>query len=517
MNIGAAQLIERSRLAVARSLRTSFCYLLGATALLACPQKQDSGSVNASTNEAESNAGGASNAAGGAVSAAGGVVNAAGGAGATRPVASVLAPETDPTTMPAAAPGATFQGADPRVALRVLPSADWRSLAGDKGGGVCIAEYGQPSFLKIRRLTPDGQELWDRSFPTIEAGQVMALAGGDCAIFGTFRGTLKSGAPDLVSVDNPAAQSGSAVDRDETYERGQPSADGVLARLSEGEVSWALAFSGPGRDAAQVALELDSGELLVAGEFVAEVSAGEHSLSSATGSVESRTYLARVTADGTPTRLSELSVGAPQVIAANSDGSGVVGGWRRTSGAYSVSRFDALGQPSGEAISWAEGTAQLSGLALDEQSNLYLAVHGNNGEVFMGEPLRDAIALAKLDAAGQRVWLKTYSIHSVNPKLSLRGAALTLAGNFRDVADFGAGPMASSGGADGFLAEYDLDGNLRFALRVGGAEADYVLGLFPTERGWVGGLYLETRLALGPEGTVLPAGSSIVWLDVSGE
>jgi hypothetical protein len=200
-------------------------------------------------------------------------------------------------------------------------------------------------------------------------------------------------------------------------------------------------------------------------------------------------------------------------MAAGADGSGVVAGYDDNAKRWSVLTFDSLGRPGEEILHWNGYSPTLTGLALDEQSNYYLAMSGQRQDTLLGETLSDdALLMLKLDAAGELLWLKTHPVHTVNPVVAVRGASLFVTGSYRDVADFGAGPMTATD-SDVFLTEYDLDGAFEWALRLGGLDADYGR-LLPTRQGWVGSLYLEHELALGPESTLIPWGPSIIWLDI---
>lgn len=131
------------------------------------------------------------------------------------------------------------------------------------------------------------------------------------------------------------------------------------------------------------------------------------------------------------------------------------------------------------------------GLALDAAGDVLVtgAFYGTVG--FGGPTLTSAggydVHLVKLAAAsGAHVWSKRFGGTADdygNAVAVDAGGAITLAGYFRNTADFGGGALASAGGQDAFVARFSPAGAHQWSRRVGAAGDDSARGVTFTTAG----------------------------------
>jgi hypothetical protein len=400
----------------------------------------------------------------------------------------------------------TEQGRPPGYDVRALSrTSGWTSIAAD--GGLCTAAR-EDADLILRAIDENGEERWARSFATGFNG-VAAGSGASCLAFGSFCGDLSLDGLTLTDTENPPAEVGSAVVDDESFRRGQPSCDAYVVQLDEaGDVSWVKAFSGYGRDEVTSAVVTDS-EILLAGEFVTDLHADSAALTSSVGSVQRQGFLARMELNGAVTQLQEIPVPRSSVIVY-----------------YPTTGIAALGSNGYQLVLLAPDTlaelgswdfsAEAGDIAFDATGNLYVAAQQGaaSGGGFFGEVLDHQAAVAKLTPDGELAWLRVFDVDALRISMALRESAIALTGSFYS-ADFGFGPMPQQGSPDIYFAELDLDGQVRYAIALGGSESDFGLNVLATRSGWFATFYLEADVDLGTSSAQLTAGEHMLWLDAA--
>lgn len=126
------------------------------------------------------------------------------------------------------------------------------------------------------------------------------------------------------------------------------------------------------------------------------------------------------------------------------------------------------------------GNEAANGVAVDDEGNVYIT--GNlagmanfSGTIYQGKGVYDVI-LVKYDTVGNLVWLKTAGGEKNDQGNAIRyfNGYLYVGGYFTDTAWFENTMLIGKGEADGFVAKYDLNGNLIWVKSGGGSNFDYV-------------------------------------------
>ncbi|HLT45753.1 MAG TPA: SBBP repeat-containing protein [Rubricoccaceae bacterium] len=169
------------------------------------------------------------------------------------------------------------------------------------------------------------------------------------------------------------------------------------------------------------------------------------------------------------------------------DGAATFGGTVLTGyGAFDafVVKYD----PEG-AVLWArhggsDGSDQAEGIAVDAAGNAYVTGQFEGTATFGTFSLTSVgstdVFVVKYSPAGDVLWARrgggVNGEHGTRVALGADGAAY-VAGAFNGVATFGSTVLTSAGSTDVFVVKYDPDGDVLWARRGGGAEADYARGV----------------------------------------
>jgi Beta-propeller repeat len=276
------------------------------------------------------------------------------------------------------------------------------------GGGTLMSAGGDDIFLA--KLDPNGAHVWSKRFGDggSQVGYAVSTDGaGNVVVTGAFSGTVDFGNGPLVSSGGD---------------------DVFVAKLDpSGGPIWSRRFGDlKGQSAIGVAID-GSDSVLVTGYFSGTLDFGGGPL---------------------------LATGTGDIFAAKLDASGNHVWSKRFGG----------------------GTDQHgSDIAVDSLGNAVLTGYFFGGAVdFGGGPLTNAGSadafLAKLDASGGHVWSKHFgdSGTQVGTSVAVAGTGnVVVTGYFNNTADFGGGPLVSSGGADLFVAKLDASGNYAWSKRFG--------------------------------------------------
>lgn len=157
---------------------------------------------------------------------------------------------------------------------------------------------------------------------------------------------------------------------------------------------------------------------------------------------------------------------------------------------------------------WAEGEGGIgndaaNSVAVDDQGNSYIT--GNiagkaefNGTEYQGKGVYD-VFIAKYDVSGNLLWVKTAggNKNDMGSVIRYKGGQLYIAGYFTDTAYFESTVLIGKGETDGFIARYDVNGNLNWVRQLGGADADFCSAMDVDDAGniFVSGKY-ETSIRL---------------------
>ncbi len=297
-----------------------------------------------------------------------------------------------------------------------------RAIASDTTGNVIIAGEGgrhvdfgdgavtpEDAGAFVAKYARDGKCLWSRSGSGDSEAEALAIGAADeVFVAGSFMGKARIGA-------------------DEFESRGQ--SDIFVAKYrADGAMSWVERFGGSDSDhATGIAFDRTSGEVVLAANFGGTIQVGQATLASA-GEVDF--LLARLDATGA-VRLAKAFGGKGVELAGPL----------------------ALG-PRGEIVVAGEfdGTSNLGGapLAAVAQRDIFVA-----GYAAGGEPL----------------WSRRFGEQGLNRAEALAVApdgAIVLGGSFTGRIDFGTGPMAATGRADGYLVKLSKGGDAIWSRHFGG-------------------------------------------------
>lgn len=151
---------------------------------------------------------------------------------------------------------------------------------------------------------------------------------------------------------------------------------------------------------------------------------------------------------------------------------------------------------------WAKGEGGIgndaaNGIALDDNNNVYITGNFAGSANFSGQNIQGGnlydIFIAKYDPAGNLLWVKSNG--GVNNEqgnaIRVKGGFIYICGFMEDSCFFGNQLFLTSGEADVFTAKYDLDGNLIWVKKAGGAGFDYASSLDVDDNGnvYIAGTY----------------------------
>ena len=256
---------------------------------------------------------------------------------------------------------------------------------------------------------------------------------------------------------------------------------------------WSQTFGSTGNDAALSVTVGVSGDVFMTGYFSGAVDFGGGALVSAGGE---DIFFAKYDANGTHQWSQRFGntlgdngrsvfVDASGNVLLTGKFSGIVdfgGGPLSAMGSSDVflAKFDANG-----VYQWSQrfGGSDIdagTSVVVDDSGSVYLMGTFRGTGDFGGGPLVSAggsdIFLAKYDGSGIHQWSQRFGSTSnfdTGKSISVDGSGnVVLAGNFSETADFGGGPLVSSGGTDIFLAKYDTNGVHQWSQRFGGPNGD---------------------------------------------
>lgn len=122
------------------------------------------------------------------------------------------------------------------------------------------------------------------------------------------------------------------------------------------------------------------------------------------------------------------------------------------------------GVPSWTHASGSTGLQKGEGVAVDAAGNIYVTGSFKETVDFGGGPLTsagDSVFVAKLDAAGNHLWSKSFgdAAGQAGTAIALDAAGnVVIAGSFNGTIDLGGGPLTSAAGSNVFLAKLDPAG-----------------------------------------------------------
>jgi hypothetical protein len=335
----------------------------------------------------------------------------------------------------------------------------------------------------VAKWSPEGNLVWASRFGGAEAQVLFGIAAdsaGNVVVAGSFRGSIDFGG-------GPLASAGAG--------------DIYVAKLDpSGKHLWSKAFTGGDEETAhRLALDADD-NILLGGQFEGTITFGGGSLTSAGGS-----DIFVVKLDPTGKYAWNKSFGSASgdsyinTLAAASDGGAVIagsftdtidfgGGPLTGAGADDVfvARIDGFGDPVWSKSYGSAGNQSGTAVHVDAAGSVILAGQfvgsidfgGGALTAAEGDVTRPDIFVAKLDAAGSHTWSKRFGDVDIDTAAGIRADSdgnIVLAGGFKGAIDFGGGPLASAGGADGysdvFVAKFDPSGAQLWARRYGDKEA----------------------------------------------
>jgi len=177
---------------------------------------------------------------------------------------------------------------------------------------------------------------------------------------------------------------------------------------------------------------------------------------------------------------------------------------------------------AGSSVSYAESGASVKS---DGAGNIYLTGHFAGTATFGATSLTSVgetdIFISKYDAdTGDVIWAKQAGGSESDSGLEVTVNAagyVYVVGSFFGTAEFGAISLTSEGSFDGFTAQYDTDGDIMWAKRVGGSSNDlmYSVDVDAAGNGYVTGYTSGSQLPFGMEDIVVTkydrASGNVLW------
>ncbi len=343
------------------------------------------------------------------------------------------------------------------------------------------------SDVYITRTDGGGNFLWARGAGGTDYDDAYAVTtdpDGNVYATGRFRSDTAHFDPDLLI-------NGGAPGTDDIF---------ISKYAGDGTLQWARGLGGPSMDEGTCIAAAANGTVYVA------------------GSLDSALFIAAYAPSGTLLWLNRSSgdgINAANRMVTGPGGAvylaGYFGGTSITFGNLTLNnsgssrtdgflyRFDAAGNPQWakqvQGAEWDEGT----GLATDAAGNLLFCGSFTSYQVIIdGAVLYNTgyiyhdFFLARFDASGNLLWARKGGSDSDDEALGVTcdttGNAY-LAGTYRSqTIKFGNTTLPNAGYRDGFLAKYDVSGNVIWAKRVGGNGEDYVQSVTADSEG---GIYLS--------------------------
>lgn len=265
----------------------------------------------------------------------------------------------------------------------------------------------------------------------------------------------------------------------------------------QGALLWVRQAGGPGEDVG-VDITLDSSANIYITGFFQEVIDFQGMRLRGVGGQD--VFVAKYNSEGRP--LWVRRAGGPSQdngigIATDENGRVFVTGWFQGKADFAGVELHAAGGPdiflamydAEGRLLWARraGGPALDvgmGIAVDRGSHLFLTGFFEGRADFDGMELTSAggqdVFLARYDQEGRLLWARRAGGPGQDNGLDLavdQEGNLFITGFFQDTADFSTASLTSSGDSDIFVAEYDLMGELQWAVQAGGPLTDIGVGI----------------------------------------
>lgn len=366
----------------------------------------------------------------------------------------------------------------------------------------------------LTRRDRAGTGLWARAYAPDARLVALLEDDGSTLAAGYFSGSLNLAGAALESFRNPASAFGSASNLDETYRRGEHSLDIVLLRLTpDAGVAWARRFGDAGDQAARAIERTAAGELVVAGDFESQLAIDGLSVTSSGGGGRADVFIARFDAGGNAASLWREAPLHIDAILTATDGSLWIAGREDD---LRRNRLWKLGSDGQRLLSIAvndEGVASAAKLAHGAAGSIYALYNGTEDASLFGRRIPGDSAVVRLSAAGEVEWLQPLSSDFTLATIAADAdGTVTIAGTYRASIDLGAGPLASNGDLDLFIASFSAQGSLRYSFRLGSAGQDGVNDIATRPGGgWLIPFYLERPITLLDQ--AIPGGEHLLWMD----
>jgi hypothetical protein len=442
-----------------------------------------------------------------------------------------LAPDA---AVPAPTPDSTRTGAEsslswavpagqpsPALSLKVGLDAGGGQVHVNAAGGILVAgprgvgSGEEEQYLPaLTRRDGAGTGLWARAYaPDARLVAVLEDDGSTLAA-GYFSGSLNLAGAELESFRNPTSAFGSASSLDETYRRGEHSLDIVLLRLTpDAGVAWARRFGDAGAQAARAIDRTEAGELVVAGDFEGQLAMEGLSVTSSGGGGRADVFIARFDAGGNVVSLWREAPLHIDAILTATDGSLWIAGREDDLGSNRLWKLGSDGQRLLSIAVDDEGVASAAKLAHGPAGSIYALYNGTENSPLFGRRIPGDGALVRLSPAGEVEWLQPLSADFTIATIAAHAdGTVAVAGAYRESIDLGAGPLATHGDLDLFVASFSAQGSLRYSFRLGSAGQDGVNDIAARPGGgWLIPFYLYQPITLLDQ--AIPGGEHLLWID----
>ncbi len=349
------------------------------------------------------------------------------------------------------------------------------------GGGTTTSAGAADIF--VAKYTPSGTYLWSKRFGGTydDSGKAVALdASGNVYIGGSFKKTADFGGGPVTAYED-------------SFNQGY--ADGFIAKYSPtGTYAWAKTFGSYSNDGV-TGLGVDvGGNVTATGYFVGLVNFSGTSLQSASDIV-SDIFVAKYSGGGQLSwakRFGDTGADAAYGLALDPSGNIFItgmfsnridfGGGALTdagSGDIFLAKLN-----SGGTYIWAKRFGDTGkdvgyAVATDPNGNVVITGYFQGVANFGGAPFTSYGLLdtfvAKYSPAGAYSWARQFGGTSLDEGLGLAmdaSGSVYLTGTFKEIADFGSGPLTSAGSLDTVIAKYSSSGATQWVKRFGDVSDD---------------------------------------------
>jgi len=339
-------------------------------------------------------------------------------------------------------------------------------------GSTVLTSFGGRDIF-IAKYDTDGNVLWAKHAggATLDHGSGISVdAGGNCYITGRFTGTATFGSIVLTSNGD---------------------ADVFVAKYdTDGNALWAEKGGGSGLDAG-FRISVDAGgNSSVTGFFNGTATFGSTVLTSFGGR---DIFIAKYDTDGNVLWAEQAGEPADgdngDGISVDTSGNTFVSG-RVGSSSVFVAKYDVSGNVLWTKYPGSAGDAIGYGIAADASGNCYVTGMFWDTITFGSTVLtsngNEDVFVAKYDTDGNALWAKNAGGVDLDWGLEIasdESGTCYVIGGFKNTATFGSYNLTSYGNQDIFIAKYDTDGNVIWAINAGGVDLDWGLGIATDESG----------------------------------